>query len=310
MKNRNKLMSIAILIAILLVSCTPKSEKKTEYVGDEKVEQLLLNLHDAQSKQIMVVAHRADWRNAPENSLAAIESAIRLGVDIVEIDVHETKDGQLVLMHDATIDRTTSGKGYVKDWTLDSLKMLNLRDGCQTITAHKIPTLEEALRICKGKVLVNLDKSYPIIDKCYAVALKTGTAEQIIVKGSKSYDQLAAEFGEYIDKVIYMPIRKLSKPNPEQFVDAFIAGMHPVAFEFTASSDTIAYLNEIENLKQRGARVWINSLWPQHCANHDDERAFYDPSVYDWFITRGVNIIQTDRPQLLLEYLRSKGLHD
>ena len=65
--------------------------------------------------KVLVVAHRGNWSIAPENSLAAIDSAIRMKVDIVEIDIRKTKDGQLVLMHDDTVDRTTNGTGKVKD---------------------------------------------------------------------------------------------------------------------------------------------------------------------------------------------------
>lgn len=267
-------------------------------------------LHDHNSNQIMVVAHRGDWRNAPENSVAAIESAIRLGVDIVELDVRETKDGKLVLMHDKTINRTTNGEGYVSDWTLDSLKRLFLRDGCQTITSHKIPTLEEALMASKGKILVNLDKSYPIIDKCYQVALMTETSEQIIVKGDKPFYDVQRDIGDYLDKILYMPIRNLSKPGSEEYIEDFMNEAPPVAFEFVVPSDTISLLDQFPKINESGIRIWVNSLWPHHNAGHDDEKAFYNIEVYDWFVDNAITIIQTDRPALLLEYLRDKGLHD
>ena len=61
---------------------------------------------DPKSDRVLVVAHRGNWRSAPENSVAAIDSAIQMGVDIVEIDIHKTKDGQLILMHDDRVDRT------------------------------------------------------------------------------------------------------------------------------------------------------------------------------------------------------------
>lgn len=63
------------------------------------------------SKEILVVSHRADWRNAPENSLQAIQNCIQMGVDMIEIDLKKTKDGHLILMHDKTLNRTTTGKG-------------------------------------------------------------------------------------------------------------------------------------------------------------------------------------------------------
>ena len=76
------------------------------------------------SEEILVVSHRADWRNAPENSIQAIQNCINMGVDMIEIDLKRTKDGHLILMHDKTLNRTTTGnkefisKGW--SWTEDS----------------------------------------------------------------------------------------------------------------------------------------------------------------------------------------------
>ena len=68
---------------------------------------MIKNLEDSKNDQIIVIAHRGNWHNAPENSLQAIQNSIEMGVDMVEIDIRETKDGKLVLMHDQSIDRTT-----------------------------------------------------------------------------------------------------------------------------------------------------------------------------------------------------------
>lgn len=115
-----------------------------------RIDSILNVLNNLKTDQVLVVAHRADWRNFPENSIEGIKSAIAIGVDMVEIDIHKTKDGKLVLMHDETIDRTTTGKGKVSEWTLDSLKMLTLRNGLGIVTRYKIPTMEEAMLAVEG----------------------------------------------------------------------------------------------------------------------------------------------------------------
>lgn len=232
-----------------------------------------------------------------------------MGVDMVEIDVQETKDGQLVLMHDSKVDRTTTGEGKVSDLTWDYLQTLQLRDGLGHSTPHKIPTLEEALEVCKGKILVNLDKSYPIFDKCYAVMEKTGTVNQVVIKGHIPYDQVQKEFGEYLDKVFFMPIVRLNDADAQQTIDGYMDHAVPLAFEFTVPQDTISIIKEFGDIRDKGASVWVNSLWPPHNGGHDDEKAALDPSVYDWFIENHVDMIQTDRPKILIDYLRSKGLH-
>lgn len=91
-------------------------------LAQQPVQAIIRTLKDPKSKQVLVVAHRADWRNEPENSIRGIESAIKMGVDMVEIDLKKSKDGVLILMHDNLLDRTTSGKGRPADytWTLNS----------------------------------------------------------------------------------------------------------------------------------------------------------------------------------------------
>lgn len=298
-----------ISLFFIIVSCKSNQPK---YFSEKKssIQEKIDNLKDFHNNQIIVVSHRGDWRNAPENSLQAIQNCIDMGVDMVEIDIMETKDGHLVLMHDKTIDRTTNGVGNVKDWTLDSLKTLNLIDGLGVVTKHKIPTLKEALLVSKNKILVNLDKSYPIFDKCYKIILETGTQQQVVIKGSKKLSQVKSEFGDYLDKVHFMPILSLPNKDSEKFVSEYLNSEHPpIAFEFTVKTDTIKFLKEFKKIREKGVSIWVNALWPQHNAGHDDESAVNDIKVYDWFINNHIDIIQTDRPQLLLTYLRSRGLH-
>ena len=80
------------------------------YSQTERIMYLKEKLETPNDNHVMVVAHRGDWRNAPENSLQAIQYCIDMGVDMVEIDVRKTKDGHIVLMHDGSIDRTTNGR--------------------------------------------------------------------------------------------------------------------------------------------------------------------------------------------------------
>ena len=206
--------------------------------ADEPVKAIYAKITNPDNKEITVVAHRADWRYAPENSLAAIESSIRLGADVVELDVQKTKDSQLILMHDKTLDRTTTGKGKVAEWTLDSIRTLYLKNGAALKTKHRVPTLEEALWVAKGRVMVNLDKAYPIFDEIFPILEKTGTVDQIIMKGSKPVADVKKDLGKYLDRIIYMPIIHLDKPGAMKQLDDFMTELHPVAFELLFVSDT------------------------------------------------------------------------
>jgi len=307
-KTMQAIPSTLSLLILLCLGCQSEPPQQINTIKPS-IESLIENLEDAQNKEIIVIAHRGDWRNAPENSIQAIKNCIDLGIDMVEIDVRETKDGQLVLMHDETIDRTTTGSGKVTDWTLDSLKTLALVDGLNVATEHRIPTLEEALLAAKDQILINLDKSYSIFDKCFEIAQKTGTLNQIVIKGKKSRSEVEEEFGQYLDQVYFMPILNLPNPKADSIISDYLEHRPPIAFEFTVPSDTISTISSFESIRKSGAGVWVNSLWPRHNASHDDEKAVQNPDVYDWFIENKVDMIQTDRPALLLSYLQEKGLH-
>lgn len=88
----------------------------------------LLREKDNKSEYVWVASHRGDWIYAPENSTTALEHAIFFGSDLIETDVRLTKDGKIIMMHDATVDRTTNGKGNIADLTLAEIKELRLRN--------------------------------------------------------------------------------------------------------------------------------------------------------------------------------------
>jgi glycerophosphoryl diester phosphodiesterase len=105
--------------------------------GQTKTEEIRAKLASADREYVFVAMHRGDWRNFPENSKGAILSSIRLGADIVELDVQKTKDGRFVLNHDDSLERTTTGEGNVGDFTLAEIKQLKMRDrDCRIVSPH------------------------------------------------------------------------------------------------------------------------------------------------------------------------------
>lgn len=270
------------------------------------------NLFNKNTNQVTVVSHRGDWRGFPENSIEAIESAIKMGVDVVELDVQKTKDGQLILMHDPTLDRCTTGKGKISEWTLDSIKTLKLKNGCAIRTKHNVPTLKEALLAAKGKILVNLDKADRYFDDIYPILEETGTTKQIIMKGSMAAQTVIDRFGKYLDDVMYMPIINLDKPNAEEEIEKFIKEIQPVAFELLYIKDSNPLPKTLEKTLKGRTLIWYNTLWDTMAGGHDDDMSLEDPDKgYGYLIdTLGARIIQTDRPAYLIDYLEDKKMHD
>ncbi len=301
---------IFVFLVVLLISCKFESTKQLSY-NNKGSNNNKLKLNNLNAYPIIVIAHRGDWRNAPENSLQAIRNCIDLGVDMVEIDIRLTKDSVPVLMHDETIDRTTTGKGKLSDWTLDSLKMLYLRNGANHPTHHRIPTLEEAMLLAKNNILINLDKCFSYFDRIMEVLKKTNTTDCVILKGALSYNQLITVYAEYLEEVYFMPIVSLDDKNASNIITEYINQMNPIAFELIFKTDTSKILTQLEKIKKSGSRVWVNTLWESLNAGYEDDMAVYNPdSIYGWHLNKGFNMIQTDRPLLLLDYLRGKGLHD
>src|SRR5699024_1122413 len=99
---------------------------------------------------------------APENTIAAFDKAVEMKADYFELDVQRSKDGQLVLIHDTTVDRTTNGTGAVKDLTLKELKSLDAGSWFdEKYAGEKIPTLGETLDRHRGKIKILIELKSP-----------------------------------------------------------------------------------------------------------------------------------------------------
>ena len=298
----------AAVVLLVTMAFTPRADEACS-----RADILRERLQQGDTSQVLVVAHRGDWRYAPENSIAAIEHAIAVGVDVVELDLQLTRDSVLILMHDGSLNRTTTGKGKIGNWTLDSIKTLHLKSGCGIHTRHRVPTLEEALLAAKGKVLINLDKADRYFDLVIPILEKTGTAGQIIMKGSKPADEVLKRYGQYLDKIIYMPVVSLYRDEARQRMDEYMTQLKPCAYELVyRSDDEVAYPRELRSTLSGKALIWYNTLWDTLCGGHDDDLALENPdAAYGFLIdTLGARIVQTDRAEYLLSYLRSRKLHD
>lgn len=272
------------------------------------VDSLLSCLHNPKSDYVFVIAHRADWRGAPENSIQAIENSIRMGVDMVEIDIQRTADGQFVLMHDPTLDRMSTGKGRIADYKLEQIRQFRLRSGNAVKTRRAIPTLEEALMACRGRVLVNIDKGGDYIREILPIIQRTGTERQVIIKGKYALDRVKADYGDS-KGMLYMPIVDMYDSTAVERGAEFAKKMHPVAFELCFKTEQELAPTFVNIVLKSGSRVWINTLWDTLCAGHDDENALIEgmDKHWGWVLDHHATMIQTDRPEMLINYLKQHG---
>ena len=302
------IINLSLLLLFVLGSKPGEAQQTNQ---DDRLNQIIHHLKNPGDPYVLVAVHRGDWRNYPENSIPAIQGAIDMEADIVEIDVQRTKDGHLIVMHDERVDRTTNGAGLVSDLTLDSIKTLFLRNGLGRVTVFKVPTLEEAMLTAKGKILVNLDKCYNFFREAHAILEETGTLSQVIIKGQKPAADVKKDFGSLLSSLNYMPMVDLNKALAGEHLIDQARQLNPLAVEIMFRTDTVAALSLLPSLRKKGVGIWINSLWKSLNGGHDDDYALSDPEdAYGWLISKGATIIQTDRPLLLLNYLRMRRLHE
>ena len=201
-----------LAVAGILLSCSPKVRPSASVQSANKAAKVVAALHDPASKYVVVVCHRGDWRNYPENSLGAIESVIRMGADVVEIDLKLTKDSVLVLSHDSRCDRMTTGKGDISTMTYDSLATFNLKTAHNVaVPGTRIATLQEALEVCKDRIVINVDQGYQYYDLVVRQTDALGMTDQILIKGKQAREVVAREMAD--SRMMYMPIIDIQKPQ-------------------------------------------------------------------------------------------------
>ncbi|MCF6222463.1 MAG: glycerophosphodiester phosphodiesterase family protein [Flavobacteriaceae bacterium] len=284
-----KLHIISVFIALFFLSCTSS-------ISNTNLTKTFDEFHNASSQTILVAAHRGAHMGNFENSIASTKKSIALGVDIIEVDVRTTKDGHIILMHDSSIDRTTTGKGKVKDLTLATIRTYKLKAPYGRISNETIPTFEEFLKVIKGRIMVDIDMKTDNVKGIVEVVQKTGT-EKDVFYFDNDYDQL--------DLIKKMDASAQIMPRAYSFemADSAIAKYNPPVVHI----DPSFYTKKLANmLKENKARVWINAL------GQTDSyiRYGHGEEVLEKLLKNGVNIIQTDEPEMLLELLRHKGLHD
>ena len=132
------------------------------------------------------------------------------------------------------------------------------------------------------------------------------------MKGGQPANEVREKFGKYLDKVIYMPVVSIDKPESEQAIYDFLNDMKPVAFELCWGNPESQVPAKMEKALKGRSLIWYNTLWDWLCAGHHDDKAVEDlDGTYGYMIdTLGARILQTDRPQLMLDYLRSRNLHE
>lgn len=240
----------------------------------------------------LVFGHRGAKAYAPMNTLPAYQLALDMGADGIELDVHRSKDGHAVIVHDFTVDATTNGEGRVADFTLDELKALDAGSWFGAAFAGvQIPTLDEVFEAFGTRLLVNVEiksetQETDGVEQVVAdVIRKYGMQERVIVS---SFNPLAlARFREFLPDVA---IGYLYEPGS---VDYTRAMMDTLNLDYEAEHPYEAMIDAAFVEQAQGR--WINT-WTVN-----------DPGRARTLAQLGVNAIITDRPDAILEALTDRS---
>jgi glycerophosphoryl diester phosphodiesterase len=257
------------------------------------------------SRRLLIMGHRGARYVVPENTQAAYELAMEVGVDCIELDVHLSKDDALIVMHDATLDRTTDGVGEIRDWTLAELRALNAAatyEGERDYGVQRIPTLQDVYDLVQGRIQINIEiktdsrgKRYPGMEEKLIEVIERNQAADYTIISSFDFPtlecarSLAPALGIYgiVSKEYF---QKIDVDDPARVVEGFIRqGFHWVAVNKAFLTKELAH-----DLTSAGITVhtWVIN----------------DVAEMWSFVDMGIDVITTDRPDLLVAAYREAKL--
>lgn len=238
---------------------------------------------------LVVIAHRGSHVNFPENSIASIEDAIRLGADYVELDVRTSKDGHLVLNHNETVDARSNGKGKISDLTWAELQQLELSstDG----KVYRIPSLAEALRVCKNRINIYLDFKEADVAQTYAAIKKVGMEKQVLV-----YLNDIESYGNWRKVAPQMP---LMSRIPDEVLTETALPAFKKEVSFQVVDNKVKRKEEVAIINGEGIAVFL-----------DAQRKDEGPETWAPLLQLGVQGLQTDHLEALVDYLKANNLRN
>lgn len=243
------------------------------------------------SHPIAVIAHRGASSLAPEGTLPAYRKAIELGCDYVELDVRRTADGRLICLHDRQVDRTTNGAGMANQLTADYIRSLDAGSHFSAeFAGERIPFFEEAVALCAGQIGIYLDWKDAPIPQVVEVLRRHGVVDRTVVYGY-TVGQLA-EIKAYEPGLRVMP----GLDDLVRVPGVITAVVRHLGAEVLDSHVTEWDRRAVEEAHAAGSLVWVDIMGRTETAEGMAAA-----------IEMGVDGIQTDRPQLLLEVLAARG---
>ena len=271
----------ALILTGLLITCAPRTYTRVPAAG---LSGFMRHQPGALPK---ISAHRGggDLPGYPENCIESFAFLAKQIPVIIECDIDLTKDSVLVMMHDASLDRTTTGTGPLIARTYAETQTLRLKDNAGTVTTFNIPTLEDVLRWGKNKVTFTLDVKRNVkFEKVVEVIRKTGAANYAAII---TYNATDAARVHNLDPTLMISVGIRNQADYQRLRNLGIPDNRMVAFVGTREADPDLY----KFLHEKGIGCILGTL-----GNLDKQAIAKGDSVYRGFAQRGADIMSTDRP--------------
>lgn len=268
-----------------------------------------MNFWTQSKKNIFVAAHRGWCSEYPENTMPAFVAAIEVGVDQIEIDVRVTKDGELVIMHDADVRRTTNGEGLVCEMTLDKLRRLDAGSyKGERFRGTRVPTFIEFMNLIKDHPTLTADielkeyptkgneaRAYEVCDRVLQIIDEYGYTDRVVINSFSNplNEYIHKKYGKKYRQHTYFPISTMQgemTENPYSY--AYCACM----FRAFYSELNLADKEECEKMASLGVEPWAGA-------------SIKDAAGVDAAIKSGATLITCNNPDVVLNLLRERGYH-
>ena len=282
-------------------------------VAERKGNKMIKKLTDREKRNFrpLIAAHRGTYSgNFIQNTLPAFKNSLIHNDDIVEMDVELSADGILYLMHSNMEKLLLNCDKSIREMNSSEIDQLKYVNVVRLVTEQKVGRLDEALEALKGKCLINIDRAWDFFPQVFKVVNEKDMFSQIIFKSGLK-DGIFEIIKDSGFEINFMPIVS----SVSEIELAIQSGVKPIGFELIFRDEASEFANDefIEKMHNEGYILWVNalSIW-DNCnmsAMHNDETAILEDmnKGWGWLIDKGYDVIQTDWPLLLDNYIKSKN---
>lgn len=270
------------------------------------------DLRETAREHTIIVAHRGiAGGNIPCNTIPSYNTALLQGADMIETDLNCTADGKLVILHPGMEKVHLNYDGSITDMPWEEVKKLRYHNFDGTPTQFGLIPFDDLLEEFKGRCYINIDKFWSNPEAIYRAVKRHDMLDQILVK-SHIADEVLDVLEEVAPELAFMPIVKEAHPHHEALMGRNINYVG-VEVLFRTDDNELAGAEFAEKMHRDGKLVWVNSIVYNYrdvlAGGHSDDTAL-SSSMEDgwgWIGDRPFDVIQTDWPGMLVDFLKKTG---